>query len=126
MAVGAGGVRAVAGGGAGVKERVLAEARAAKERLSAEESVLVEIPFIDGTRHMSVAVRRAEFEELASPWIARTIVHARQAVRDAGMEPAELDAVILVGAARGYRRCGGRWRSGSGGSPTRARIRTRR
>jgi molecular chaperone DnaK len=45
------------------------------------------------------AIRRAEFETLIRPLVDRTLGPVRQALSDAGLEPAEVDEVVLVGGA---------------------------
>jgi molecular chaperone DnaK len=70
---------------------------AAKHRLSAEDSVAIELPFIDGTRSLSLTLTRAELESIAAPVIERTRWHCRRALADARLTPADLDEVILVG-----------------------------
>jgi molecular chaperone DnaK (HSP70) len=45
------------------------------------------------------AVTRAEFEALIRPLVDRTLGPVRQALADAGLEPAEIDEVVLVGGA---------------------------
>ncbi len=42
---------------------------------------------------------RAEFETLIEPLIERTLLPCRQALRDANLQPADLDEVILVGGS---------------------------
>ncbi len=44
-------------------------------------------------------VTRAEFEELARPLIARTLDACRRALSDAGLEPKDVDEVVLVGGS---------------------------
>ena len=50
----------------------------------------------DGYRR---AVTRAEFETLIRPLVDRTLGPVRQALADAGLEPREIDEVVLVGGA---------------------------
>ena len=82
-----------------VRERLLATARATKETLSTGETAEASIPFLSGSVHIDTTVTRERLELLAAPWIARTIALSREALRDAGLAPAELDAVILVGGS---------------------------
>ncbi len=70
---------------------------AAKHRLSAEDSVTVDLPFIEGTRSLSLALTRAELETIAQPIVEKTRWHCRRALADAQLTPADLDDVILVG-----------------------------
>jgi molecular chaperone DnaK len=45
------------------------------------------------------AMTRAEFEALIRPLVDRTLGPVRQALSDAGLEPSEIDEVVLVGGA---------------------------
>jgi len=45
------------------------------------------------------AITRAEFEVLIRPLVDRTLGPVRQALSDAGLEPSEVDEVVLVGGA---------------------------
>ena len=72
---------------------------AAKHALSATEETEVSLPFLDGATSFSCRLTRAEFEELAAPIIGRTRAHCLQALRDAGLTAADLQAVVLVGGS---------------------------
>jgi molecular chaperone HscA len=82
-------------------------ARAIKHALTERKAVDADIELpAGGSRH--VRVERVELERLVQPLLARTGVACRRALRDAGLEAAALDGVILVGGAtrmpavRGY------------------------
>jgi Fe-S protein assembly chaperone HscA len=45
------------------------------------------------------AITRSEFEALIRPLVDRTLSPVRQALSDAGLEPSEVDEVVLVGGA---------------------------
>ncbi|HJZ87953.1 MAG TPA: Fe-S protein assembly chaperone HscA [Polyangia bacterium] len=82
------------GGGDRVLVRtVIDAARAAKERLTPEEATEV---VIDRFRRK---VTRAELEAAIRPILERTSGPCRRALKDAGLTPADLDGVILVGGA---------------------------
>ncbi|HMK74309.1 MAG TPA: Fe-S protein assembly chaperone HscA [Myxococcaceae bacterium] len=72
---------------------LLAAARAAKEALTTQDSVVLEV---DGHR---TELTRAQVEQWIAPWIQRTGPVCRRALKDAGLTAAELDGVILVGGA---------------------------
>lgn len=87
---------------AGVEEvdvRFIEEAERVKKVLSEKDSEVFRLPFYDGHRSIEVPVERAVFESLAEPWISRSIRCCRQAMADAGVEPEDLDAVVLVGGS---------------------------
>jgi molecular chaperone HscA len=73
---------------------VLDGARRAKHALTAEEDAQVDLP-----GRQPVRVTRARFDELIRPLLERTGVTVRRALKDAGLAPADLDGVILVGGS---------------------------
>jgi molecular chaperone DnaK len=72
-------------------------AHAAKLRLSTEDVVTIEIPFLTGKRSFSYSMTRQELEAIARPIIRRTRSHCLRSLDDAKLEPTKLDEVILVG-----------------------------
>ncbi|HEX7216384.1 MAG TPA: Hsp70 family protein, partial [Methylomirabilota bacterium] len=72
-------------------------AEAAKCRLSFEERTVLTIPFEGFTYRRDIS--RAEIESLVEPLVAATLGPCRQALSDAGLEPAQIDQVVLVGGA---------------------------
>lgn len=73
-------------------------ARAAKEVLSAQDSVVMQCPRADGTLQ-SATLERTTFEILSKDLISRTMACVRHALNDADLRPDEVDGVILVGGA---------------------------
>ncbi|MFB9382794.1 Hsp70 family protein [Pseudonocardia petroleophila] len=73
------------------------ECTAAKEALSADTEVLVPV-MLPGT-HTQVRLGRAEFEDMIRPSVGETVEALRRAVDSAGLTPADLDAVLLVGGS---------------------------
>jgi molecular chaperone DnaK len=74
-------------------------AHTAKIRLSAEEMVQVEIPFLSANQSFNYALSRQELEAIARPIIRRTRAHCLRSLDDAKLNPRNLDEVILVGGA---------------------------
>ena len=72
-------------------------ARRLREALSSRHVVADELD-LGGTR-LAVQLGRAELEVLIAPVVERTLAPCRQALRDAGLDPARLDGVVLVGGA---------------------------
>jgi molecular chaperone DnaK len=72
-------------------------AEAAKCRLSFEERTVLTIPFERFTYRRDIA--RAEIEALVEPLVAATLGPCRQALTDAGLDPARIEQVVLVGGA---------------------------
>ncbi|HLK88663.1 MAG TPA: Fe-S protein assembly chaperone HscA [Polyangia bacterium] len=77
--------------------RVLDGARAVKERLTSESEVSIDFALPDGKR--TAKLTRTEMELLVEPVLMRCAAPVRRALKDAGIEPAALSGVILVGGA---------------------------
>jgi molecular chaperone HscA len=77
---------------------VLGSAREAKHRLSEVSELSLPLPRRGGG-DVTVKLTRAEFDALIEPLLERTGRAARRALRDAQLEPRDLDGVILVGGA---------------------------
>ncbi len=63
-----------------------------------QAEILVE-PRTDLPNGYRRAIKRAEFEALIRPLVDRTLGPVRQALSDAGLEPSEIDEVVIVGGA---------------------------
>jgi molecular chaperone DnaK/molecular chaperone HscA len=70
----------------------------AKIALSDVEQALLRVPLPDG-RMYTRELRRGQFEQLIAPVIARTAPTVKQALRDANLEPAQIDEVVMVGGS---------------------------
>ncbi|MFQ5693704.1 MAG: molecular chaperone DnaK, partial [Nitrospinota bacterium] len=70
----------------------------AKLRLSAEDRADLVVP-LPGGKTFRGALDRQTFESLIEPVVDRTLGPCRQALRDAGVSPEDLDEVILVGGS---------------------------
>src|SRR2546423_4440784 len=77
--------------------RLREAAIAAKHRLSSEEGVRIEVPFLERGKNFSATLTRAELERISRPIIEETRAHCRRSLADAKLEPRDLDEVILVG-----------------------------
>jgi molecular chaperone HscA len=78
--------------------RMLQTARSLKHQLSSKPNALAQLLRADGTG-VSLEVTRGELEKLVLPFLERTRRIVRRALRDASVELAELDGVVLVGGA---------------------------
>jgi molecular chaperone DnaK len=72
-------------------------AEAAKCRLSFEERTTLTIPFDTFTYRKEIA--RGDVERLVAPLVEATLGPCRMALRDAGLDPAQVDQVVLVGGS---------------------------
>ena len=79
------------------KSRLLAQARACKQALSDEHSHLFEVMLSDGL--LSRMVSRQEFEEAVSHLTKKTLQAVKKALRDAGLQPADIQGVVMVGGS---------------------------
>ncbi len=70
----------------------------AKIRLSAETSTKLDVMLPSGRRYTR-EITREQFEGIAEVVIGRTAGPCRQALKDAGMEAAAIDEVVLVGGS---------------------------
>ena len=84
-----------------VLQRLKNAAESAKKELSFAEATQITIPFITagptGPIHLEMELLRAEFENLVAHLVARTVEPCRIALADAGLKPADVDGVVLVG-----------------------------
>src|SRR6187397_2280878 len=73
----------------------------AKMELSSTQQTDINLPFItadqSGPKHLNYTLTRAKFEQLVDDLIQRTIPPMKQALKDAGIKPNEIDEVLLVG-----------------------------
>jgi molecular chaperone DnaK len=57
----------------------------------------VRISFEELAYHREIT--RTEFEELIDPFVGGTLIRCRMALQDAGLAPADVDEVVLVGGS---------------------------
>ena len=82
-------------------QRLKEEAEKAKKELSSTSSYEVNLPFItadaSGPKHLTMKLSRAKFESLVEDLVKRTVNPCKEALKDAGLSPGDIDEVILVG-----------------------------
>jgi molecular chaperone HscA len=78
--------------------RLLAAARTVKEKLSSAEDADVHVTLSYGQK-LHLHLRRAELESLTSGLVQRALGPTRKALRDARLDPKDVDGVVLVGGA---------------------------
>jgi molecular chaperone DnaK len=75
----------------------------AKKELSSSQSTDINLPFItadaSGPKHLQVNITRAKFEQLEDHLIERCRGPVMQALKDAKMQPSDIDEVVLVGGS---------------------------
>ncbi|KAB2889659.1 MAG: molecular chaperone DnaK [Desulfobulbaceae bacterium] len=82
-------------------QRLKEEAEKAKMELSTTKETDINLPFItadaSGPKHLNMKLSRAKLEALVDDLIERCVGPCKTALKDAGMSPADIDEVILVG-----------------------------
>ena len=84
-------------------QRIKEAAEKAKCELSSALETEINLPFITadatGPKHLVMKLSRSKFEQIAEPIVGRTAEPCRLALKDAGLTPAEINEVILVGGS---------------------------
>ncbi len=87
----------------GAYVRVCTAAEEAKKQLSFEPATTVREESLahkgGKPRHMQIEISRDEYEDLIRPLIESTLDSVSKALADAGKQPADVDAVLLVGGS---------------------------
>ncbi len=82
-------------------QRLREAAEKAKVELSSVMETEINLPFITadatGPKHLLKPLSRSKFQQLVVDLVDRTDGPCRQAIRDAGLAPSQIDEVILVG-----------------------------
>ena len=82
-------------------QRLKEAAEKAKHELSNTTETEINIPFIastdDGPQHLLMKLSRAKLEELAAPFLDKSIDITKDVVKSAGMNAKDIDEIILVG-----------------------------
>jgi molecular chaperone DnaK len=84
-------------------QRLKEAAEKAKMELSTTMETEINLPFVtadaSGPKHLSLRLSRAKFEQLVGDLLDRSMGPVRQCLKDAGVEPARIDEVVLVGGS---------------------------
>ena len=82
-------------------QRLKEAAEKAKHELSATTETEINIPFISsgesGPIHLLMKITRAKLEELAAPYLNRSIEITKEVIKDAGVSASDINEIILVG-----------------------------
>jgi len=82
-------------------QRLKEAAEKAKIELSSTAQTEVNLPFItadsSGPKHLAMRLTRAKLESLVEDLVQRTLAPCESAVKDAELEPGDIDEVVLVG-----------------------------
>ncbi|HYS28086.1 MAG TPA: molecular chaperone DnaK, partial [Candidatus Limnocylindria bacterium] len=84
-------------------QRLTEAAEKAKIELSSRVETEINLPFITadqtGPKHLVMGITRAKFEQLTADLSEKCVQPFQNALKDAGLQPGDLDEVILVGGA---------------------------
>ncbi|HKB23171.1 MAG TPA: molecular chaperone DnaK [Methyloceanibacter sp.] len=82
-------------------QRLKEAAEKAKIELSSTQQTEINLPFItadkSGPKHLTMKLTRAKLESLVDDLIQKTIGPCQNSLKDAGLKPAEINEVVLVG-----------------------------
>ncbi|MBR4461861.1 MAG: molecular chaperone DnaK [Erysipelotrichaceae bacterium] len=84
-------------------QRLKEAAEKAKKDLSSMVQSHISLPFISadetGPLHLEMDLTRANFDKMTKHLVDRTVGPVRQALKDSGLSPADIDEVLLVGGS---------------------------
>ena len=84
-------------------QRLKEAAEKAKMELSTVVETEINLPFVtadqSGPKHLQRKLTRAKFEQLVDDLLQRTVGPVKQALSDAGLQPSDIDEVVLVGGS---------------------------
>ena len=82
-------------------QRLYEAGEKAKVELSSTMTTQINLPFItatpEGPKHLDLSLTRAKLDELTHDLLERTVEPTKQALADAGLTPADIEHVVLVG-----------------------------
>ncbi len=84
-------------------QRLKEAAEKAKCELSSAMSTDINLPYVtadqSGAKHLQLTLSRAKLEELVDKLVERTRQPCEKCLKDAGLNPADIDEVVLVGGS---------------------------
>ena len=84
-------------------QRLKEAGEAAKKELSTSKQTDINLPFVtadaSGPKHLNLTLTRAKFDEIVLDLVDRTVGPCEKALSDAGLNPSEINEVILVGGS---------------------------
>lgn len=84
-------------------QRLKEAAEKAKIELSTAMETEINLPFItadqSGPKHLVMKLTRSKFEQLVDPILKRLMPPVEKAIKDAGLEPKDIDELVLVGGS---------------------------
>ena len=84
-------------------QRLKEAAEKAKKDLSSMVQTHISLPFVSadesGPLHLDMDLTRANFDKMTKHLVDRTVGPVRQALKDSGLSPSDIDEVLLVGGS---------------------------
>ena len=84
-------------------QRLKEAAEKAKIELSTLFETEINLPFLtadaSGPKHLAIKLTRARFEQMVADILDRSIEPCKKALADAGVQPSQIDEVVLVGGS---------------------------
>src|SRR6186713_2657744 len=84
-------------------QRLKESAEKAKVELSSAMETEINLPFItadaSGPKHLVMKLTRSKFEQLVEPLLKRLMPPVEQAIKDAGLDPKDIEEIVLVGGS---------------------------
>src|SRR5437868_3078753 len=84
-------------------QRLKEAAEKAKIELSTLLETEINLPFLTadatGPKHLAIKLTRARFEQMVADILDRSVEPCKKALADAGMQPSQIDEVVLVGGS---------------------------
>ncbi|BDC51552.1 chaperone protein DnaK [Bryobacterales bacterium F-183] len=84
-------------------QRLKEAAEKAKIELSTLLETEINLPFLtadaSGPKHLTMKLTRSRFEQMTADILDRTVEPCKKALQDAGLTPADIDEVVLVGGS---------------------------
>ena len=84
-------------------QRLQEAAEKAKIELSGTKSTQINLPFItadsSGPKHLDMTLTRTKFEQLTKELVEKTRMPCMKALEDSGLQPSDINEVILVGGS---------------------------
>ncbi len=84
-------------------QRLKEAAEKAKIELSSAQATDINLPFLtadqSGPKHLNVSLNRSKFEQLIGEIVEKTMAPCRQVLKDAGLQAAQINEVLLVGGS---------------------------
>jgi len=82
-------------------QRIKEAGEKAKIELSSSLETEINLPFItsdaSGPKHLLLKLKRAQFEEMVQDYLDKSIELVKKTMKDAGMEPKDINEIVLVG-----------------------------